>query len=141
MTGLPLGVCGWAILSSPPENEFFSNLVDSGAAFRGERGGSSMGAEMGSFAQNLGVYLTQMGLKVLWALVLWLVGRRLIGFSINMLRAALLRQSVDPTLIRWQVYFDTNRTIRGAFGEAGFPVPEQHYVVQPLPAAQAAPRA
>lgn len=26
----------------------------------------------------------------------------------------------------WQVYFDTNRTIRDTFGEAGFPVPEEH---------------
>lgn len=26
----------------------------------------------------------------------------------------------------WQVYFDTNRTIREAFAEAGFPAPEQH---------------
>jgi small conductance mechanosensitive channel len=26
----------------------------------------------------------------------------------------------------WQVYFDTNRLIREAFGEAGFPIPEQH---------------
>jgi small conductance mechanosensitive channel len=42
-----------------------------------------------------------MGLKVLWALVLWLAGRRLIGFTVNMLRAALHRQSVDPTLIRY----------------------------------------
>jgi len=30
----------------------------------------------------------------------------------------------------WQVYFDTNQTIRDAFGEKGFPVPEQHYRVQ-----------
>jgi small conductance mechanosensitive channel len=30
----------------------------------------------------------------------------------------------------WQVYFDTNRTIREAFGEAKFPVPEQHLVVR-----------
>jgi small conductance mechanosensitive channel len=30
----------------------------------------------------------------------------------------------------WQVYFDTNRTIREAFGAAGFPVPEQHLVVR-----------
>jgi small conductance mechanosensitive channel len=29
----------------------------------------------------------------------------------------------------WQVYFDTNRTIRETFGEAGFPVPEQHYAI------------
>ncbi len=26
----------------------------------------------------------------------------------------------------WQVYFDTNRIIRESFGEAGFPVPENH---------------
>jgi small conductance mechanosensitive channel len=29
----------------------------------------------------------------------------------------------------WQVYFDTNRTIREAFGEAGFATPELHYHV------------
>ena len=29
----------------------------------------------------------------------------------------------------WQVYFDTNRAIRESFGEAGFPVPSQHYQV------------
>ena len=29
----------------------------------------------------------------------------------------------------WQVYFDTNRTIRETFTEAGFPVPEQHLAV------------
>jgi small conductance mechanosensitive channel len=28
-----------------------------------------------------------------------------------------------------QVYFDTNRTIRESFGEAGYPVPEQHYAI------------
>ena len=30
----------------------------------------------------------------------------------------------------WQVYFDTNRVIRETFGEAGFPVPEQHMVMR-----------
>jgi small-conductance mechanosensitive channel len=30
----------------------------------------------------------------------------------------------------WQVYFDTNRAIRETFGEAGFPVPEQHLVLR-----------
>jgi small conductance mechanosensitive channel len=30
----------------------------------------------------------------------------------------------------WQVYFDTNRLILEAFGEAGFPVPEQHIFVR-----------
>jgi small conductance mechanosensitive channel len=30
----------------------------------------------------------------------------------------------------WQVYFDANRVIRETFGEAGFPVPEQHMVMR-----------
>ncbi len=30
----------------------------------------------------------------------------------------------------WQVYFDANRCIREAFGEAGYPVPEQRVLVQ-----------
>ncbi|NJK62888.1 MAG: mechanosensitive ion channel family protein [Synechococcaceae cyanobacterium SM2_3_1] len=29
----------------------------------------------------------------------------------------------------WQVFFDTNRTIREAFGAAGYPVPEQHLML------------
>lgn len=29
----------------------------------------------------------------------------------------------------WQVYFDTNKTIRETFGQAGYPVPEQRYTV------------
>lgn len=32
----------------------------------------------------------------------------------------------------WQVYFDTNRTIRESFGEAGYPVPEQRYAVNSI---------
>jgi len=30
----------------------------------------------------------------------------------------------------WQVYFDTNRLIRESFGQAGYPVPDQHYTVR-----------
>jgi len=30
----------------------------------------------------------------------------------------------------WQVYFDTNRLIHDTFTRAGFPVPEQHYVLR-----------
>ncbi|MEM9137198.1 MAG: mechanosensitive ion channel family protein [Cyanobacteria bacterium P01_F01_bin.42] len=29
----------------------------------------------------------------------------------------------------WQVYFDTNRLIRQACGEAGYPAPQQHYAI------------
>jgi small conductance mechanosensitive channel len=30
----------------------------------------------------------------------------------------------------WQVYFATNALIKDAFGQAGFAVPEQHYMVR-----------
>jgi small-conductance mechanosensitive channel len=33
----------------------------------------------------------------------------------------------------WQVYFDTNRLIREAFGEAGFPAPVPSYAVSGMP--------
>ncbi len=33
----------------------------------------------------------------------------------------------------WQVYFDTNRMVREAFGEAGYPVPMPHYAVNGAP--------
>jgi small conductance mechanosensitive channel len=33
----------------------------------------------------------------------------------------------------WQVYFDTNKVIRESFGSAGFPVPEQHFVIRSQP--------
>jgi len=32
----------------------------------------------------------------------------------------------------WPVYFDTNRTIRETFGEAAYPVPDQHYSIHTL---------
>jgi len=34
----------------------------------------------------------------------------------------------------WQVYFDTNRTIRETFGAAGYPAPEAHLNVRQIPA-------
>lgn len=38
----------------------------------------------------------------------------------------------------WQVYFDTNRVIQEAFGEAGYAVPEQHFAVRTAAAAAGA---
>ncbi len=35
----------------------------------------------------------------------------------------------------WQVYFDTNRTIRDSFSTAGLPAPEQHFMVRTSAAA------
>jgi small conductance mechanosensitive channel len=39
----------------------------------------------------------------------------------------------------WQVYFDTNRMVREAFGDAGFPAPAPSYTVTGMPAPPAEP--
>jgi small conductance mechanosensitive channel len=44
---------------------------------------------------------TNFGLKVLGAIVLWIVGRWLIGMAINMVRKVLQRQAVDQTLMNF----------------------------------------
>ncbi len=44
---------------------------------------------------------TDIGLKILAAIVFWVVGRWLIGVAVNLVRAALERQKVDPTVLRY----------------------------------------
>ena len=45
--------------------------------------------------------LTTFGLKVLGALLAWIVGRYLIGLTVRLVSAALAREEVDPTLLRY----------------------------------------
>jgi small conductance mechanosensitive channel len=45
--------------------------------------------------------LTEVGLKILAAIAFWVVGRWLIGFLLKMVRVALEREKVDPTLSRY----------------------------------------
>jgi small conductance mechanosensitive channel len=45
--------------------------------------------------------LTTVGLKILGAIAVWIVGRWLIGLAVRMVSAALTRQQVDPTLLRY----------------------------------------
>ena len=45
--------------------------------------------------------LTTFGLKVLGALLAWIVGRHLIALAVRLVSAALTRQQVDPTLLRY----------------------------------------
>ena len=45
--------------------------------------------------------LTTVGLQVLGAIAVWIVGRWLIGLAIRLLSAALTKQHVDPTLLRY----------------------------------------
>jgi small conductance mechanosensitive channel len=45
--------------------------------------------------------LTAFGLKALGALAVWIVGRYLISMTVRLVSAALTRQQVDPTLLRY----------------------------------------
>ncbi len=44
---------------------------------------------------------TEVGIKVLAAVAFWVIGRWLIGVAVNMVRASLERQKVDPTVLRY----------------------------------------
>ena len=44
---------------------------------------------------------TDVGIKVLGAIALWVIGRWLIGFALRMVRGALERQKIDPTVVRY----------------------------------------
>lgn len=56
---------------------------------------------MSHLAQQGYVLLLALGIKVLEALALWIVGRWLIGFSIRMIDRVMTKQKIDPTLIRY----------------------------------------
>jgi len=58
-------------------------------------------ANMSLLAQQGYGLLLVLGIKILEALVLWIVGRWLIGFSIRLISRAMTRQKIDPTLIRY----------------------------------------
>jgi small conductance mechanosensitive channel len=45
--------------------------------------------------------LIELGISVLEALALWIVGRWLISFAINLIGRGMTRQKIDPTLIRY----------------------------------------
>jgi small conductance mechanosensitive channel len=47
------------------------------------------------------VQLTSFGLKVAGAIAVWIVGRYLIGLAVRLVSAALTRQQVDPTILRY----------------------------------------
>jgi small conductance mechanosensitive channel len=52
-----------------------------------------------SFAQTVAVWLTQFGLKAAGAIAIWIIGRRLIHFSVGLMQRGLRRQPIDPTVI------------------------------------------
>ena len=93
--------------------------------------------------------LTSFVLKLVGAVALWIIGRWLINLAARLIVRS-LRYPFDQTVagyigtagpvlaVRpycagddyWQVYFDTNRTIREVFGSAGFAAPEQRVRVR-----------
>lgn len=54
-----------------------------------------------SMAETAGAVMTAFALKALGALVAWVIGRYLIGLAVRAVSAALSRQHVDPTLLRY----------------------------------------
>ena len=60
-----------------------------------------MNLNWNSILQNTVAVLTNVGLKVLGAIGLWIAGRWLIGFSLRLIGRGMTRQKIDPTLIRY----------------------------------------
>lgn len=54
-----------------------------------------------AITQNALTIVTQVGLKLLGAIVIWFVGRMLIRFAANLLGRALARQNIDPTITNY----------------------------------------
>ncbi len=51
--------------------------------------------------QNAVAVLTNVGLKILGAIGLWIVGRWLIHLALRLIGRGMTRQKIDPTLIRY----------------------------------------
>jgi small conductance mechanosensitive channel len=60
-----------------------------------------MNLNLSAMMQTATAVLTAVGLKILGALVLWIIGRWLIALSLRLIGSALTRQKIDPTLIRY----------------------------------------
>ena len=57
--------------------------------------------DVNALAQTAASTLVAAAWKVAGAVILWLVGRWLIGFALRLLRRTLVSQSFDPTLSRY----------------------------------------
>jgi len=54
-----------------------------------------------NISDTVSTQLTTFGLKILGAIAVWIVGRWLIGLAVRAISAAMTRQHVDPTLLRY----------------------------------------
>jgi small conductance mechanosensitive channel len=56
---------------------------------------------LSAMMQTVTTVLTTVGLRLLGAIAIWIVGRWLIGFVLRMMGTGLRKQQIDPTLIRY----------------------------------------
>lgn len=55
--------------------------------------------QLASYLPAIALWLTQFALKAAGALALWIIGRRLIQFSVGLVQSGLRRQPIDPTVV------------------------------------------
>jgi small conductance mechanosensitive channel len=60
-----------------------------------------MNFDLNAMMQTVTTMLTTVGLKILGAIAIWIIGRWLIGLAIRLIGSAMTRQKIDPTLIRY----------------------------------------
>lgn len=60
-----------------------------------------MNFDLGAMKLTVTTMLTAVGLKILAAIAIWIVGRWLIGLLLRIIGSALTKQKIDPTLIRY----------------------------------------
>ena len=60
-----------------------------------------MNVNLTAMTQTVTTTLTTVGLRLLGAIAIWIIGRRVIGIVLGVLGRALTKQSMDPTLIRY----------------------------------------
>ncbi len=60
-----------------------------------------MDKEVTKYSDLIANYAAEAGMKILAAIVLWVVGRWLIGLAGSMLQRLMAKQKVDPTLMRY----------------------------------------
>jgi small conductance mechanosensitive channel len=60
-----------------------------------------MNLNLSAMMQTVTAVLTTVGLRLLGAIAIWMIGRWLIGIALRMIGSALRKQKIDPTLIRY----------------------------------------
>ncbi len=60
-----------------------------------------MNLNFSAMTQTATTLLTTVGLKILGAIAIWIIGRWLISLSLRLIGSALRKQKIDPTLIRY----------------------------------------